>query len=255
MKRLFTPEAEAALRRTMQRDPLLGFDFDGTLAPIVTLPDDARIPTPVALRLQRVAERWPVAIITGRTIEDVRRRLPFSPWRIVGSHGAESHSTGHLEGARQTLEPTRQLLVHHAEQLGRHGVSIEDKGASVALHYRLASDRTAAVQSIARALASLPPDVSVFGGKMVANIVPAWADNKGKALAGLVAELGNPAAVFVGDDVNDESVFAQDNPDWFTVRVGHDYPNSQAKYLLDGVADVARLLDLMLETPRASMTM
>ena len=65
MKRLFTPEGETALADTMRRQPLLAFDFDGTLAPIVARPDDARVPPAVAHRLQRLASRLPVAIVSG----------------------------------------------------------------------------------------------------------------------------------------------------------------------------------------------
>jgi trehalose 6-phosphate phosphatase len=53
--------------------------------------------------------------------------------------------------------------------------------------------------------------------------------------------------VFVGDDVNDEPVFARPEPSWLTVRVGQDDPMSQARYFLDGPADLPRLLDRMLE--------
>ncbi len=247
MKRLFTPDAEAALVRTMQGEPLLAFDFDGTLAPIVPVPEDARIPTAVMWRLQRLAERWPVAIITGRTVDDVRKRLPFAPWRIVGSHGAEGGSEAALAQARAALDVARRRLDDARLDLHQHGVLLEDKSASIALHYRLASDRQAAVHAIAQVLAGLPPELAVFGGKMVANIVPAWAHDKGKALAEMVEERGKPGAVFVGDDVNDESVFARAEDDWFTIRVGQDYPNSQAKYLLDGTADLPRLLDMMLQ--------
>ena len=101
-------------------------------------------------------------------------------------------------------------------------------------------------QAIAQALSVLPAELAVFGGKMVANIVPAWAHDKGNALAELVNERGNPAAVFLGDDVNDESVFAREDEHWFTVRIGQDYPNSRAQYVMDSTAELPRLLDLML---------
>ena len=75
MTHMFTLEGEAALASALACSPLLAFDFDGTLAPIVTDPDDARIPAPVARRLDRLASLLPVAIITGRAVADVRERL------------------------------------------------------------------------------------------------------------------------------------------------------------------------------------
>jgi len=247
MKRLFTPEGETALAETMRRQPLLAFDFDGTLAPIVARPDDARVPPSVAHRLQRLASRLPVAIVSGRRVQDVRRRLLFAPWRIVGNHGAEDehHATADRDAA--ALAPLRVRLAQAADTLREAGVSIEDKGLSIALHYRLAPDRPAALEAITRLLSGLPPVLSVFGGKMVVNVVSAWARDKAQAMAELVAASGADAAVFVGDDVNDEPVFARDEPSWLTVRVGRDDPSSQARYFLDSAADLPRLLDRMFE--------
>jgi trehalose 6-phosphate phosphatase len=247
MKRLFTPEGEAALAETMSRQPLLAFDFDGTLAPIVARPDDARVPPAVAHRLQRLASRLPVAIVSGRQVQDVRRRLLFAPWRIVGNHGAEDEHHSPADRDAAALAPLRERLAAANGALREAGVTIEDKGLSIALHYRLAADRPTALHVITRLLSGLPPVLSVFGGKMVVNVVAAWARDKAQAMVELVAASGADAAVFVGDDVNDEPVFARGEPSWLTVRVGHDDPTSQARYFLDSAADLPRLLDRMFE--------
>ncbi|HEX5687914.1 MAG TPA: trehalose-phosphatase [Ideonella sp.] len=252
MKRLFTPEGEAALLVTMQRRPLLAFDFDGTLAPIVARPGDARVPAPVAHRLQRLAGRLPVAVVSGRRVHDVRPRLLFTPWRIVGNHGAEDEAEP--DAPVVDLTPARAQLEASAAALRAAGVVVEDKGLSLALHYRLASDRDAAQRAIADVVNALPPSLAVFGGKMVVNIVAAQARDKADAVAALVAASGADAAVFVGDDVNDEPVFARPEPSWFTVRVGQDDPSSQARYFLDGPADLPRLLDRMLESLPGGMS-
>lgn len=247
MTPLFTPEGRAALDLALLGRPLLAFDFDGTLAPIVAHPSQARIPTPVACRLKRVATRHRVAIITGRSVSDVQERLPFAPWRIVGNHGAEVDADGRAERARLELDPVRRSLREARLRLHVLGVVTEDKGASIALHYRLAPDRAAAMQEIAAVLGQLPQGLSVFGGKMVANIVPAWANDKGQALADLVAECETSGALFVGDDINDEPVFARGEHDWLTIRVGRDYPNSQARFMIAGMNDMPQLLDLILD--------
>ena len=79
MRHLLSARGEAALAALMRRRPLLAFDFDGTLAPIVARPEDARVPAAVAARLAVLALRLPVAIVTGRAIGDVRHRLGFEP--------------------------------------------------------------------------------------------------------------------------------------------------------------------------------
>ena len=89
MDHLFTPQGEAALAAVMRRDPLLAFDFDGTLAPIVDRPGDASVPDNVSRCLAKLARAHPVAIITGRSIADVRARLGFEPHFVIGNHGAE----------------------------------------------------------------------------------------------------------------------------------------------------------------------
>lgn len=249
MKRLFTPDGEAALTRTMRQRPLLAFDFDGTLAPIVARPDDARVPAAVAHRLQRLAQRLPVAVISGRRLLDLRPRLLFTPWRVVGNHGAEDDSPLQTERDSAALAPARDRLADAAPALQAAGVMVEDKGLSIALHYRLAVDREAARGAIDDLLARLPvgeAGLKVFGGKMVVNLVAAWARDKADAVADLTAESGAQAAVFIGDDVNDEPVFARGEPGWLTVRVGQDDPDSAAQWFLDGPADLPRLLDQML---------
>jgi trehalose 6-phosphate phosphatase len=252
MKHLFSPEGRAALQALLGQAPLLAFDFDGTLAPIVSRPDDAHVPPAVASRLARLGRSLPVAIITGRSVDDVRARLDFSPRFIIGNHGAEDPlaPAAAWEDAADVavLEPLRERLRSEAAALHAAGVSVEDKRHSVALHYRLAADRDRAHAMIGTMMAGLGPAVRVFGGKLVANAVAARAPDKAGAMAGLVMRTGATHALFVGDDVNDEPVFvrAEVEPGWLTVRVGRDDPGSRALFFLDSSAEVAVMLHDML---------
>ncbi|MDE2432779.1 MAG: trehalose-phosphatase, partial [Burkholderiales bacterium] len=72
MRHLFSPQGHHSLSTVMQLKPLLAFDFDGTLAPIVPRPDDAKVSISIANKLAQLAERLPVAIVTGRSIADVQ---------------------------------------------------------------------------------------------------------------------------------------------------------------------------------------
>jgi trehalose 6-phosphate phosphatase len=247
MKHLFSTEGDAALLATMAAWPLLAFDFDGTLAPIVARPDDARVPMGVAQRLQRLAARLPVAIISGRRVDDVRDRLQFVPAHIIGNHGAEDPMVGLDEFAVAALQGLRERLRdRHQAALADAGVWVEDKGASLALHYRLARDREAALAAIAHALDDLDPGLRVFGGKMVSNIVAQEAPDKAEALARLTQRCRAEAALFVGDDVNAEPVFARGESRWLTVRVGRDDPTSKARFFLSSLAELPLMLDRML---------
>ena len=95
-------------------------------------------------------------------------------------------------------------------------------------------------------LVSLEPGLETFGGKCVVNVVDTSAPDKGDAVVKLVERTGADAAVFVGDDVNDEAVFVRAPPHWLTVRIGRDDPRSRAAYFLDGHAEVALFLGMML---------
>jgi trehalose 6-phosphate phosphatase len=245
MRHLFDPEGTRALQDALRAQPLLAFDFDGTLAPIVERPDDARVAPALSQRLARLARVRPVAVITGRAVADVAQRLGFSPRFIVGNHGAEDpERPAGLEDSR--LDGLRAHLAAHAPELHAAGVQVEDKKLSLALHYRRAPDRRRAAACIAALLAGFDPRIRTFGGKCVVNAVAAGAPDKGDAVVSLAQRAGCDATVFVGDDVNDEAVFARAVPGWVTVRVGRDDPASLAGFFLDGHPEVERLLDAML---------
>lgn len=244
MKHLLSGEGVAALVAAMGKRPLLAFDFDGTLAPIVARPDDAKVPVAVVNRLRRLSAQLSVAIISGRRVDDVRKRLEFEPAYVIGNHGAEDPFSA-CDDTVQALDAIRRHLLAAEAELTKAGVQLEDKGSSLALHYRLARDRQLASTLIDNALRGLPPGLSAFGGKLVTNVVVDAAHNKAQALAVLVERCQSDSAIFVGDDVNDEPVFARGEPSWLTVRVGRDDPASKAQFFLDSGIELPLMLDLM----------
>jgi trehalose 6-phosphate phosphatase len=245
MERFFTPRGDAALEAVMRLEPVLAFDFDGTLAPIVDHPDDARVPLDVAKCLAELAQRHRVAVISGRSVADVRARLGFEPGFVIGNHGAEDDASRLPEVAREALDALRARIAAAAGALAGTGVTVEDKGYSLALHYRLAPDATVARAAIAALLDDAPAGVDSFGGKCVVNVVAAGLPDKGEALARLVRRCRAAAACFVGDDVNDEAVFRRALPPWLTIRIGSDDPTSHAMFFLDDVAELVVVLHRM----------
>lgn len=245
MQHLLTAAGEAALAAMVRRPMLLAFDFDGTLAPIVARPELVEVPTGVSDRLRRLSAHTTVAVITGRSLADVQPRLGFEPRYLVGNHGAE----GALKGA--ALAPDWSSAVHarlaeHRAPLDAAGVTVEDKGFSLALHYRLAPDPDAAVRVIEAALEGLSASHRVFGGKCVLNVAPAGAPDKGDALQQLVREAQVTSALFVGDDVNDEPAFERADPHWVTVRIGREGPPSAARFYLEATGEVEQMLERIL---------
>lgn len=239
MRHLFCPAGELAIAQLMRRHVLLAFDFDGTLAPIVARPDDARAPAAIARRLAALAQLCPVAVVTGRSIADVAPRLGFEPAYLVGNHGAEGlgwSAPGH------SLAKLREDLQHQMPALQAAGVLVEDKGLSLALHYRLARNRDAALDAITAIVAGLPPDLASFGGKFVVNIVLRGAPDKGDAVLDLLRISSRDALLFVGDDVNDEAVFERARQNWLTVRIGRTQGASRAMFFLDTYVEMSALL-------------
>jgi trehalose 6-phosphate phosphatase len=239
---LFGPEGQAALAAVVHLRPLLAFDFDGTLAPIVARPEDVAVPADVVSGLTALAARLPLAIVTGRAISDVRDRLGFVPTYLVGSHGAEDDSDP-VGTARRVaaLAGMRARLHARRDGLAAAGIGVEDKRASIALHYRQAPDPARARALIDELLVS-ERRLQVFGGKMVVNLMAAGAPDKADAVRALVARCGAGAALFAGDDLNDEPVFAAAPGHWLALRVGRDAPHSAARFALDGPQQMAELL-------------
>lgn len=249
MQHLFTLEGQAALARTMRARPLVTFDFDGTLAPIVARPDDARVPAELAQRLSLLASRLTVAVITGRRVADVRERLGFTPHHVFGNHGAEEgvDDSVALDAAllARALDPLREQVGTQAAALAGAEVEVEDKGLSIALHYRR-SRRPDVAQAVIEALtASLPATLHVFGGKMVVNAIARHAPDKADAVRRLQQRYGSDSVFFAGDDANDEPVFVAAPDHWLTVRIGRE-AGSRARWYLDGVQEMVPLVDRML---------
>jgi len=246
MYHLFSPDGEAALTVTLRQRPLLAFDFDGTLAPIVPRPQDARPSHAVSARLATLATLLPMAIITGRMVDDVRGRLGFEPHFIVGNHGAEDEGVVPDAADVAALVALRERIAARQEALHDAGVLLEDKGASLALHYRLSRTRERALDVIGELLNPPDPALRVFGGKLVINVAPRHAPDKAQAVRSLMQRAGTAAVIFAGDDVNDEPVFNAAVPGWLTIRVGRDDPRSRAMFCLDSPGQMPLLLDRIL---------
>ena len=216
----FSPEGLACLAAAMATRPLLAFDIDGTLAPIVDDPGGARLPPATEQCLAVLARRYDVAIVTGRAVADARRMFAFEPQYLIGNHGAEGISPW-AERSRaylQTVQRWHETLAA-CEALTAASVTIEDKRYSLSLHYRRAPDHDAAYRAIRACIGDLEPAATIIDGKAVVNLLPPGAPNKGDALRALIDETQRPTALYVGDDDTDEAVFGLDLPSVLTVRV------------------------------------
>jgi trehalose 6-phosphate phosphatase len=177
-------------------------DFDGSLSPIVPHPDLAGPAAGVRDALAELAARYRlVAVVSGRPIDDLTRLLPVEGLVYEGLYGM-------TEPASDLTLALLPWVQRAASAVG--GAWVEDKHASIAVHYRGARDAHAARASLVTALEPIAVDsgLELLEGKMVLELVPSDRPLKGGAVERLAREAGIDAALFAGDDVADLDAFA-----------------------------------------------
>lgn len=240
MKALLAREGRQLLEELRRPGTLFVFDFDGTLSPIVSDRTRARMTRRTGRLLAALATTRPVAILSGRGLDDLAPRLEGVPARwLVGGHGAEWPGDARPRALLRRVAGWRRTLRRRLSAV--EGIDVEDKGRSLSVHWRNAPDPAAAAVAVARAAAGLP-GATLVEGKRVLSVVPDDAPDKGDALARLVAESGCARVLFIGDDVTDESAFRARLPvPAVMVRVGRD-ARSAASWFVRTRADVDGLV-------------
>ena len=223
----------------------LFLDFDGTLVELADAPDAIEVPGELPGLLERLVARLGgrLAIVSGRALGDLDRHISCGGVAMAGSHGLELRLADGSAApvARPSGLDSARAEVRRFAAAGE-GLLVEDKPASVALHFRQAPERAAEVAAFAEALAART-GLLVQDGKMVAELRPAGAD-KGDALRALMREPAFAGArpLFMGDDLTDEHAFAAAaGLGGAGVLVGP-ARETAARYRLDGVAAVAEWL-------------
>ncbi len=246
MQPLFSEAGQARLDQIVRPGVLCVFDFDGTLVPITADPDQSRLSNAILKRLLCLSSYTPIAVLTGRSIADIRTRLGFEPPYLVGNHGLEGIPGWDADHARHesACRAWRTVLDVRLEEPGEldTGIWIEDKRYSLSVHYRGAVDQEKAAAALSALFEQLDPPPRVVAGKCVFNLLPQGAADKGLAMVQLLQMSGAGSAIYVGDDVTDEDVFRLHRPDLLSVRVEY-FADSAAEYFIADHVDIAGLLD------------
>jgi len=225
----------ADLLDRLAEDPLraaLFFDVDGVLAPIVSRPEDARVPEATRIELRRLNDRYAlVACISGRAGDDARRIVDVPELTYVGNHGLE------LDPEADAWAERLQAFLATVDW-----AELEDKRLSASLHYRRVEDEAAARANLeviaerARAAGFV-----VRFGRKVLEVLPALEANKGTAVRKLLAEHELERALYAGDDTTDLDGFAAVEPLELSIRV--------AVASAEGPEDLRAAADIVIDSP------
>lgn len=188
-------------------------DIDGTILDIAPTPRQVSVPAELRQTLARLQDLTggALALVSGRLLDDID--LIFAPLKLaaIGGHGAELRPLPGAEPQRRagSLSPELKRTLATLTELGA-GILVEDKGYSLALHYRLAPELGPALHAAVSAVcAQLPSStVDILPGKAVIEVKPARID-KASAVRELMKQppFRGRRPIFIGDDVTDEPVF------------------------------------------------
>jgi trehalose 6-phosphate phosphatase len=221
---------------------LIAFDYDGTLAPITSSPQRARMRARTTHLLSAVAERYPCVVISGRLRADIARRIESIPvWHVAGNHGVEPWGESEVYASR--VRAWMRLL--EKQTAGHAGVVVEDKTYSVTVHYRHARRKRDAIKAISEAARRLKGACVVVGSQAV-NILPRGGPNKGVALERARTLLACDTTIYVGDDETDEAAFRAAGPErLLAIRIGVNR-HSGARHWLRTQVDIDAFLETLL---------
>lgn len=259
MRPHWTEKADAMAGRISQMQRVLvASDFDGTLSELVDQPESARLHPNAGvalLKLSNLQPRVQLAFLSGRSLHDLKTRLPAISDRaaLAGNHGLEICGGGLNFNHPAGLEP-RSALDALSLQLNRicrqiAGVELEDKGLSLTLHYRRISSRDLILFERRISQLWLAENIGRHSGKMVVEFRPRVDWNKGHALRLIMHHLGIPpdAVFYLGDDQTDEDAFSEIAGQGHAVHVGNANGLSRAALNARDPEDAAKFLQWLAE--------
>ncbi len=233
-------------RRAPLEELFLFLDYDGTLTPIVDTPDMAIISDEVRSLVKRIATVVPVAVVSGRELEDLKGKVGLDGIIYAGNHGAEI-----WEGESISVERTKPdeggLMKEFLDRLRTElapieGAFVEDKTVTASIHFRGVRTRDLAdfFDRFSRVAEGYEDSFRITSGKKVFEIRPLDAWNKGDAVTWIAEQRGEGRIpVYIGDDTTDEDAYRALKNKGISVSIGI---NPVADYYLKSQQEVAVLL-------------
>ncbi len=245
-----------AVRQVLTLFPFgLMTDVDGTISEIVSCPEEARVSPVCRQQLAILTKRLElVAAISGRPALAAREMIGVDGMVYIGNHGLEQWHDGVLQFVEGVKEYTTKVTAALDELMGSlnvEGISFENKGVALSVHYRRSPDRKSARNCILEKIAAsfIARDFSIQEGKMVVELRPSVEVNKATAVEALVKRYNLRGGIYVGDDISDVDAFRAIHQEIFKgLAVGvisEETPQQlekEADFTLNGVGDMERFL-------------
>ncbi len=259
VRKRFSNELPSALKSMAQlnaelqgRQSVIFLDFDGTLTSIVDRPELAEIAPDMRESVRRLAQCCPLAIVSGRDLDDVRAKVGIDEAFYAGSHGfqiAGPAGFGHelQEGSQflSALDEAEQSLLRQLKFIA--GAQVERKKFAVAIHFRrVAKEMVNTVTAVVDGVLADSEGLRKTGGKMIFELRPDIDWDKGKALNWLLEKLQlakhNAVPIYIGDDLTDEDAFRELQQHGIGILVRNGIRPTLARYALESVDEVETLL-------------
>ncbi len=233
---------------------VLFLDFDGTLSQIVDHPEDATISDDMKKVLKQCASQFTTAIVSGRDMDDVKKRVGINEVIYAGSHGFRISGPGGLAMEQEKMEKLLPVLDRIEEKLlsgfsdGPTGVQVERKRYAIAVHYRNADEGSVEeIKNLTGGLLEEFSGIKTGEGKKIIEIRPDVDWHKGRAVQWILDSLNlwentEILPVYIGDDVTDEDAFRTLYHKGIGILVGTHGRPTAARYKLRNVDEVKILL-------------
>ncbi len=259
MKYLFKDWRKISSRIKHFKHIFLFFDYDGTLTPIVSVPHKATIPVSVRNSLKKIKKhsRVTLAIVSGRSLKDAKKKVGIKDIIYAGNHGLEIEGNdlglpkrfkpGYFSPEIKKIETVLKKEFH-----GLKGIKIENKGATLSLHFRQA--RGVKEETIEKKFnIALSPylksdRIKTGRGKKVLEVRPGLLWDKGKAVSLILKKKGKGLVFYLGDDVTDMDAFRAIKGRGVSIFVGRRSAKTGADYYLKNPREVEKFIQKFLDT-------
>ena len=254
------------IKEALRRSPF-GFitDVDGTISQTAPTPQQAKISPLCHYYLSNLCNHLAVvAAISGRPAIEVKNMIKIDGMVYIGNHGLERWTESHSEFTKDAQDYSRVIksaIEELTPLLSIEGISIENKGVTASIHYRLCREPQTAERYILAAIEDSPQarSLQIIQEKMAIDLLPPLKVNKGTATLDLIKEYNLQGGIYLGDDVTDVDAFrairaASHDLDFrgFAIGItGQEMPEklvAEADFTLNGINDVERFLKWLSQT-------